>query len=234
MVSFQDRDLKRFENILKGLASRSFPYATKFTLNKAGFEARSDWQNQIDETFVNRNKWTKRSIRVEQTRSLDVRAQRVVVGSVADYMADQEFGTTLRKQGKRGIPIATSYSAGQGMSSKPRTRLPRGANKLARITLRDRRKVTGSRKRQNAAAIRMAAQSSNKFVYLDLGQRQGLFKITGGKRKPRVKMVHDLSNPSVTLQPRPTLQPALAKTEKKLPQFYYESLRFQLKRQGLA
>lgn len=234
MIRLDDKQIKRYENLLKGFAHEAMPYATRFALNKAGFELRKDWQDVIENKMVTRNKWTKGSIRVQQTRSLNPSAQRVTVGSVADYMADQEFGTTIRKSGKQGIPIATSYSAGQGESTKPRTRLPRKPNKIQNIQLRDRRRVTGNRKRQNAAAVQMAAQSKNKFVYLDTGKTQGLFKIVGGKRKPRVKMVYDLSRKAVTLPANPTLRPALQRTTPKLPQFYYDALRYQLQRRGLA
>ena len=235
MIKLDDKEIKEYENRLKGFAERSFPFATKFTMNKAGFELRKDWQGQIDKQFVNRNKWTKGSIRVDQTKTLDVRKQQVTVGSRADYLATQEFGGTIRKTGKQGVSIATSYSAGQGESSKPRTRVPRKANRIANIQLRKRRQSKkASRAQQNFLAVRAAATSSNKFVYLDLGKRKGLFKVTGGKRKPKVKMVHDLSNTAVTIKRTPTLQPALEQTQRKVPKIYKDALLFQLKRQGLA
>ena len=150
------------------------------------------------------------------------------MGSIADYMEDQEFGAT-----KHDPSIATSYSAGQGDGARPRTRLPRKPNKMANIKLSKRRARGKSRKQRNFIAVKEAAASGNKYIYLDLGRTKGIFKVIGGKRKPRVKMIWSLSRKSVVIPSNPWLAPAVAATEPKMADIYAKSLRFQLRRRNL-
>lgn len=231
MFAVNDSDIKQMESDLKTFASKALPFATRNTVNGAAFEARKIAQTGIRENMVNRNRFTVQSVRVEQTRTLNIRNQAAIVGSIADYMADQEFGAIKNKTGKEGVVIATSYSAGQGEDAQPRTRLPRKPNKMANIQLQKRRKKGSSRKQQNLVAIKQAAKTGRKYVFLDLGRRQGIFKVIGGKRRPKIKMVHDMTSESVVIPKNPWLKPAVDKVD--VPKIYRKSLEFQLKRQGL-
>ena len=154
------------------------------------------------------------------------------MGSVADYMEDQEFGATITRKGSKGKPIATSYAAGQE-GQQPRTKVPRKANKLASIQLKRNKQAGGSRKQRNLMAVKQAAASGSKFVYMDLGRRQGIFRVLGGKKKPRVRMVWDLSNTTVIIPRRPTIGPAATATRRLMPEIYREALVFQAKRNRL-
>ena len=78
-----------------------------------------------------------------------------------------------------------------------------------------------------------AAEGGSKYVYLNLGRRKGIFKVVGGKRKPRVQMVHDLSNTTVRIPANPTLAPAVARTRRAIPLLYKSQLIQQLQRRGL-
>lgn len=221
MIEIDDKEIRRFAADLKTFAARAYPFATKATINRAAFETRKGYQENIRQSLTLRNKWTGRSVQVDQARTLNVQRQAARVGSVAPYMADQEFGGTVRGKGKTK-PIATSYSAGQ--SGRPRTRLPRRPNQIKNIRLR------GGRKAGNAAAVRMAAETRTRFVFLDLGRRRGIFRVLGGKRKPYVRMVWDMSRRSVDVPATPLLAPATRETETRLPRFYGEAALFQLKR----
>lgn len=233
MFRIDDKNIKRLERDLVDFQKRALPFATRKTLNDAAFQtmkiARADIRNEL----ILRNKFTEQSIQVEQTRTLSLARQAAAVGSTADYMADQEFGAVKRKGGKQGVSIATSYSAGQSESSKPRTRLPRRPNKMASIQLQRRRRAGKGRKQQNLIAIKQAAETGRKFVYLDLGRRKGIFKVIGGKRRPKIKMVHDLTSEAVTIPRQPWLQPAYLEAARMVPAFYADALRFQLRRFGL-
>lgn len=233
MFGVNDRDIKKLESDLKEFAKEAYPFATRKTVNDGAFQtqriARADIQNEM----INRNRFTVQSVQVDPTRSLNVRRQEAVVGSIAPYMEDQEFGATKTKKGKEGVAIATSYSAGQGENAQPRTRLPRRANKMANIQLQRKRKKGSNRKQQNLVAIQQAAETGRKFVFLDLGRRKGIFRITGGKRRPKIKMVHDMSKDSVVIPKNPWLKPAFDETTRMLPAFYADALRFQLRRRNL-
>ena len=232
MFKVNTRDIKEMEADLKTFARKAYPFAARNTINGAAFAARKDYQASIQRELVNRNRFTMQSIRVEQSRSLVVSQQSATVGSIADYMEDVEFGGTKAKRGKKGVSITTGYAAGQ-QGQQPRTRLARRPNKLANILLTKRRRVKGSRKQKNLVAVKQAAASGNKYVYMDLGRRQGIFKVIGGKRRPRVKMVHDLSKQSVKIPRIPLLGPAVERTQALIPRLYERSLRFQIRKQNL-
>ncbi len=233
MFKINNDQILNYEDDLKKFRFKAFPFATKATINGAAFKARGFAQENIRNDMIQRNRFTVSSVRVEQAKTLNIRRQAAIVGSIADYMEDQEFGVTKTRKGKEGIPIATSYAAGQAQNAQPRTRLPRKPNKMASIQLNKRRKKGSNRKQQNIAAIRLAAQSGNKYVFLDLGRTRGIFRVLGGKRKPRIKMVWSMSRRSVVIPKNPWLAPAIKRTEPEIPQLYANALRFQLKRHNL-
>lgn len=224
-------DVTRMEHYLEAFNKRALPHATRNTVNTAAFQARGFAQENIRENMTTRNKFTERSVRVEQTKSLDISKQESTVGSVAGYLADQEFGATKHKTGSEGVAIATSYSAGQGENTQPRTRLPRRPNKLANIQLQRRRKKGGSRKQQNLMAIRQAATTGRKYLFLDLGRSKGIFRVVGGRRRPKIKMVHDMSRESVVIPKNPWLEPAQERVD--VEEIHKKSLAFQVKRMRL-
>jgi hypothetical protein len=231
VFSIGDEGIKQFESDLKTFADRAYPFATKSTVNSSAFKAMKIARDDLSSRMTLRNRFSIQSIQVEQTKTLNVKRQTAIVGSTADYMEDQEFGTTIVKRGKEGVQIATGYASGQ--EGQKRTRLPRRANAMKTIQLQKRRKRGGSRKQRNLVAIKSAAESGTKFVFLDLGRRKGIFKVTGGKRRPKIKMVHDMSRQSVVIPANPWLAPAVKETRKLVPGIYRNALIFQLKRQGL-
>jgi hypothetical protein len=233
MIEINDKAIKTLEADLKAFAGKAFPFASRNALNRGAFQARSEWQSQIDDKLVQRNKFTRSSIRVETTRSLVVHQQAAVVGSVAPYMDETEFGGTKRAKGKKGVPIATSYAAGQG-DAPARTRLPRRDNKLANIRLKRQRGVTAKSKLQeNFLRVKLAAEAGDRFVYLDLRRGPAIFRVLGSKERPRIRMVHDLSRRSVVIPATPTLAPAVAATRRAMPTLYRAALTEQLQRGGL-
>jgi hypothetical protein len=230
MIKIDDKEIKRYECDLKTFANRAYPFATKQTVNRSAFTAQKIARNDIRGSMTLRNKFSVQSIQVDQARTLKVSRQTATVGSIAGYMEDQEFGATKSKKGKEGVAIATSYAAGQSQNARPRTRLPRKPNQLANIKLQRRRKRGSNRRQQNLIAIKQAAEGGRKYVFLDLGRRKGIFKVVGGRRRPKIKMVHDLTRQSVKVPKNPWLAPAVAKTEALIPAIYRDSLAFQLKR----
>lgn len=233
MIKINDAQILNYVDDLKTFKRKAFPFATKATINGAAFKARGFAQENIRNSMIERNRFTVQSVRVEQSRTLDIRRQAATVGSIADYMEDQEFGVTNVSKGKKGVPIATSYSAGQAQNAQPRTRLPRRPNTMQSIQLSKRRKKGSNRKQRNLVAIRQAAESGKKYVFLDLGRTSGIFRVLGGKRKPRIKMVWSMSRRSVVIPKNPWLLPAVLRTEPEIPAIYADALRFQLKRHGL-
>ena len=232
MFAINDRDIKKMERDLKSFAHRALPFATKQTVNRSAFTAQKIAREGVREDMINRNRFTVQSIQVDQARTLQISRQAAIVGSIADYMEDQEFGGIKSKTGKEGVSIATGYSAGQE-NAQPRTRLPRKANAMANIALHRRRKKGQSRRQRNLIAIKQASTSGRKFIFMDLGKRKGIFKVIGGKRRPRIKMVHDMTRQSVVIPRNPWLLPAVNKTQPMISGFYKDALTFQLRRLNL-
>lgn len=230
MFHIDNKDIIKLEKKLKYLSYRSLPFATKQTLNDAAFQTQKIAKADITKKMIQRNKFTLQSIRVNKASGLDIRRQQSIIGSTADYMEIQEFGGQEKKSSKVGKPIATSYSSGEGQNTQPRMRLPVRTNKLQNIQLKRQRFKYKGRKQQNAILVREASKSNNKFVYLDLGQTKGIFKVVGKKKSIKVRMVHDLSRSSVTISKNPWLKPATDETLRMLPAFYADALRFQLRR----
>ena len=195
----------------------------------------------IRKTMVTRNKFTVQSIQVEPAKTLNVRNQMSIIGSTADYMEDQEFGAIKTKGGKKGVPIATSYSSGEGQQAQPRRRLPKLQNQLANIQLKRKRRKASTRKQQLIFSVQDAVDTGRKFTYLDLGRRQGIFRVVGGKKNTKrgwpqgakLKMVWDLTRQSVVIPRKPWLSPAVDIAVKTVPETYKKALEFQLKRLGL-
>jgi len=227
MFLIDTRQIKQLENELKGFKIKALPFATKATINKGAFETQKVARQTVRDDMTNRNQFTVRSIQVDQARTLNIRQQEAIVGSIADYMETQEFGGT-----KSDPTLATGYSAGQE-GTRPRTRLPVGDHRMKKITLRHSAKKGKGRKQRNLIAVKQAAQSGHKYVFLDLGRTEGIFRVLGGKRSPRVKMVHNLTKRSVNIPRSPWLKPSVDVVAPRMQQFYGEALRFQLRRHGL-
>lgn len=224
MFSIDDRDLKKLEKRLRTLNSKGLPFATREVLNKLAFESRRESQQLITREMVLRNKYTVNSIRVDRARGSNIAAQQSTVGSVADYMDEQEHGGVKNRKQGRSVGIPTSFSAGLGRGMRPRTRLPRGIYKMANIALRRGVRRGVNQKQQNAINI---ATSLGGFTYLDLGRRRGIFKID---KKGNPTMVHDLTRASVKIPATKWMQRSVDRVLPKRVDYYRTALEFQLAR----
>lgn len=242
MIKWENKDVKKLEKDLRDFAKRSYPFAVKETLNALAWDARRNAQIKVAQDMILRNKWTKGSVQVRQVSGLRVNAMESATGSTEDYMRVQEMGDVERKKGKHGLSIPTAYSAGQE-KARPRTRLPRRANRLANIQLRRFRARGKNTKQRLVSAMNQAVKSNKKFIFLEVGThnvRTGIFKILGGTytgrgwpKGARLKMVYDLSHSFVTIPPSPWLKPSALQANKRVETFYRKALVFQLKRHRL-
>jgi len=241
MFKFDDKEIQRYEREIKAYAHKAFPFVTKNTLNKAAFRTQKIARKDVRVKMVLRNNFTERSIQVNKVEGLNVRTQKSSVGSTLDYMLDQEFGTVITKTGSRGVSIPTGFSAGQ-QGSQPRTRLPRLRNTMRRIRLKGKNKRMGkTRKQRLLRSVQEAVNTGNRFVFLDLGRRQGIFKVVGGRKgvkrgwpkNAQLKMVHDMTSQSVTIPKNPWLEPAWRHGIIGIPDDYKDALLFQINRFGL-
>lgn len=231
-VSFDSPDLIQLVRKLESFARRGIPHAARNGLNATAFAAREQWQREIQFSMTLRNDWTRRSIQVTQARGNDVAQMESKVGSVADYMETQEHGGTERKKHKHGVAIPTSIASGEGRGARPRRRLVRRPNRLPSIQLTPR--IGDSQKRRNAIAIGGALRAGRKYVFLELEKRSGIFKLSGGKRRPKIDLLWDLTKASVRIPPTRTLGHTLQNIGPQTKAAIQGALIAQLQRHGVA
>ncbi len=241
MITFDDRNIKRFEKDLLRAKRHAFPHAIRGTLNSAAFEAQRETRSNIRSDLQVRNQWTERSIRVERVKGLRIDSMQSVTGSDAAYMRRQEFGGVRRSEGAQGVPIPTSYSAGLGRST-PRTRLPRRPNTLRQIQLKGRKgRNPRTAKQRTLLAVQQAVSTGHRVIFLELGRTRGIFRVTGGRKTfksgwptgAKLEMVWDMSRRTVSNSPTPTLGPAVDHVIPRMPVHYRAALLHQLKRHRL-
>ena len=241
--SIDDSDIEHFERQLQTFAKKALPFATRQTLNSAAFAAQKTGRENVRNQMVTRNRFSVQSIQVDKARGLNIRSQEAITGSIADYMRVQEFGGIKAKEGKEGVSIPTSASAGQPENSQPRYKLPRADNKLASIQLKKNRKRKPKNKKQETLfKIQDAVITGDRYIFLELGRRKGIFRVVGGSARgmkrggpkgAKLRMMHDLTNETVVVPRNPWLQPAQMSAIKKIPEFYEKALTFQIKKHNL-
>lgn len=218
--SINTKDLKRLERRLMDLNHRGIPYATRQTLNDLAFTSMREWRQEMPGKMILRGPFTQRSTRFDKASSLDIRTQRAVVGSVADYMLTQEEGATEAKKGKHGVPVP-AVPLGRRRMGK--------ANQLRAIQLM---RVHGPRARQTAIAFSLARKRGGpQYAYLEpKAGKGGIFRIDPSKKKKGMKKIWSVSKSSVTIPRNPTMGPAVERAMRLQPMFYHRALMAQLRR----
>lgn len=228
VIFWDDRELKGYLRDLKQFKAKALPFATKGLVNTAAFQTRVEAKKNIKKQMTLRNANTLRGIQVEQARTLQIKKQAAAVGSLDQYMEGQEFGRTDRSKGKHGIPIPTPTATGEGEAARPRRRLPTKPNKLKNIQLSRRRGRAANRKQRNMVAVQQAIKTKRKYVFLDTQKFPGIYRVTGRKKNPRVKLVHNMARRTVKIPPNPWLLPATDRVIPRLPGIFKKQLKRQL------
>ena len=227
-LSVDTRQIRKLVKDLEKTRAKALPYATREFVNSAAFLARDHWIQRAESTMKLRSQFTKKSIQVDKARGLQVSQQVSRVGSIADYMLTQEDGATIGKKGRVGTPIPAAAPG----KRKSRGRLA-AKNRLQAITLAGKGGAGGTgrswRQRRNAAAISIAARHGGGVVFLDLGKRKGLYRISGTKRGLRVKKVWDLSQTSVRVPRNPMLEQTMREMGPLMPGLMEKALLYQLR-----
>lgn len=228
LIDIQFKGIKELVHDLKVAHKKAIPYAVRDALNTTAFEARKVWSAQIKKTFQTRNTYTAgRALEVVKAQGTNLSTMQATLGSTAAYMAEREKGGTSRgKSGKRGIPGPSA--AGQ-KAGGTRTRPVRMSNRLRAITAA---KATrgGSREQRNAIALAIARKTGKKHVVLERPKGgKGIFFLQGSKKKPRTRLVWDVSRSSFHVKPHPTLGPTLKFMRPKMEHIFLASVLKQLR-----
>lgn len=225
------RGLAELERELEQLAKRSIPYAARETLNGLAFEGRKIWQSQMAESLTLRNAFTARRALVERATGSRLADLEAKLGHTEDYMRRLESGIGERAR-RGGLAIPTETAAGQAVGSLPAGRKrPVRPSLVIRVLGRIKRQ-SGSmpRKARNARAIREAIANGSRLAYLELDRRRGIYKVMGGRKRPQIRKLYDLSRRAVPLPRIPTLQRTLALALLKAPSIGMAAVQRQLDR----
>lgn len=222
MLKVDTTDIEHLEDALTILNKKALPYAVKRALDATAWKAREHAQEIIGDEFVERNRWTRGSIRVEKARIEPIDRQHSAFGSVRDYMRVQEKGGVKKPQSGRRLPIPTSTAAGQAPTQKPRTRQVQQRKRMSAIRFRSRFKRWGGKAQAAIAAVNQATKKGDRFLYLELPSgTKGVFEVVGGSpsgrgwaQGSRLEMVADLSRASVRIPKHRWMRPAADKTRR--------------------
>ena len=223
-------DIKRFENQLKAFAKLAVPIANQQALNDGAFAAMKIARNeQLPRTMILRNKFTAGSIKVDKATGLKMTQQRAIVGSVQEYLADQEFGAVKKpNSGADAVVLPTRDASREGAGAQPRRKLPRGKNRFAMAVANKPRGRFRNKKHRNIASVIVASKRTG-WAILDTKRGRGLYRITG-RKKLKVRLFYDLSKKRVKIDKNPWLKQTINKVSKQMPRFYLKRLEQQTKR----
>lgn len=187
-ISLDKRPIEHLENTLEQIRKKSIPYAVRNTLNAAVYETSELAKKEIGSKFIERNQYSRRSVRYNKVVQRNIDQMMAEVGSVQEYMAKQEHGFVTHATGKHGIAIPTPYASGEG-SARVRKKVIRAANRLNKIRIAKglASEYAATYKNRHQRLIRMVQDS------LELGFRtifwmskrsshSGFYRLRGGPR----------------------------------------------------
>lgn len=217
---------------LEQLAKRGVAYAARDTVNGLAFAGRKIWQEQMASTLTLRNAFTQRRALVERATGTRMPVE-AVLGHTEDYMRRLESGIGERAR-RGGLAIPTETAAGQAKGSLPagRKRAVRPSLVIRVLGKIKRQSRSMPRKARNARAVREAISNGSRLAYLELDRRRGIYKIMGGRKKPQIRKLYDLSRRSVPLPRIPTLEKTLELALLQGPTIALAALQRQLDRAG--
>lgn len=226
------RPVEQLENDLDRFGKHALPDAIRDTLNSAVWDLYNDARDQVGRTFIERNKWTRNSIRYNKATGRRVEAMRAEVGSLQEYMAQQEAGFVQRKSGAHGVAIPTPSAAGQN-GAQTRTRALQRRNWLTNIKPPS---VSVRGRGRTIAAVREALRTKNRIVFIDQaqdpwGRPTGFYRVLGGRRTKsgwpkgaKLRMIYSTDKATVRTAPHRWLEPATEKITQQFDRYYRDAL----------
>ena len=231
-VKMDQRPIEQLVNDLDRFGKQAVPYAVRDSLNTAAYKTSAEAKENIGDFFIERNTWTRRSVRYQKTFSRDINHMESSVGSTEEYMAEQETGFTQTKSGKHGVAIPTAAAAGQG-EARTRTRRLQRRNWLSQVKP-PRARVRG--KGQTVLAVRAAVQSGKRVVFVDQqndpwNRPTGFYRVIGGRKTrsgwptgAKLRMIYGADKPTVRTPPHSWLEPATERVTKQFDEIYRDAI----------
>lgn len=222
MITADMKQAIELQHKLRRLNRGGIAFAARQTVNDLAFAGRAEAVKIVDQTFTNRNAWTKRTINVDRARDVSVDAT-ASLGSTQEYMARQEYG------GQNRAPIPTPAAAGEE-GARVRRRVVRRQNRTPNLN--------ASRIARGApmvARVRAAIAAKERVILVERGEgiAPGIYRIKGGtpRRPERAQLVMVRATEARTrTAPTRWLSRASAAVGPRAGNFYARALQFQLNR----
>jgi len=237
-IKMDKRPIESLENDLDKFHDRALPYAARDTLNNMAYETSRIAKKNADRLFVMRNQFTSRSIQFERTQSLDMRRMASHAGSLQEYMREQEEGFTRHKKGKHGVPVPTSYAAGQE-GAVPRSKPIRRGHWMNRLRMSRNRRKAATKGQDIVLAVQNAIATGDRVVFLPL-RHKGIYRVLGGRQTERgwpkgakLKMLYSLEDSTIRTEPRRWLEPSARLVISKRDEYYRKAVLRQIERNRL-
>lgn len=225
MIRADLTQVRQLEHQVRRMREQAIPYAVRFAMNGVAFDARRYWVDNMRQQLTLRNRWTERSPRVEQGRSLDMNRMQAVLGSPLEYLEDVEFG------GVNTSPIPTGKASGEGRT-RNRRQTVRRRNRQDRLQAR-----RLPRQQPIAQAVAEAISDRQRVVLAERGHpllTAGIYRIEGGTaRRPErasLQLVQAHDPERTTTRARPIMREAAEQANAGAVHKYADALRFQLRR----
>jgi hypothetical protein len=218
------KELRALQRDLKSFGKKEFAVINGMALNRTAFEARVEYVKTVKRIFTLRNRWTERSIRFQKVRGFT--NQFSEVGSIMNYMEDQEFGKTKTATGRKGVAIPSNAAANVARGTRPRPRRVLPSRQRNKIRLHKASIKSKNRRQHVVATVQAAIQAKGRqFVYLPrLGKMtEGIYLISGGKKRPKIDLMYDLSRKSVKINASRPLNTTVDRIRPQMPIFYRQA-----------
>lgn len=192
---------------------KNHPALRTEVVNHMAFSTRKRAIANAQKTFTLRNRYTIGSIRVVMARRSNPAA---TVGSIQEYMAQQEFGDSVKSKGIHTKDARITKDEKKLVSTnKRRSKLLKEAVSI---------KSTGLTAHQRIARIR-EAQKDGLPMKMVVNGRLGLYKFKGPSRKSKFRLLVDLSQNNVKIKSTPWFTPALQGVQARATSIFTKTMR---------
>jgi len=87
---------------------------------------------------------------------------------------------------------------------------------------------------RNIIAVKTAASQGGGYVYMQTGNRKGIYGVWGSEENPQVNLIYDLTHKTTKIPKNEWFDPAVQVGINSRTKHWGRALRFQLKRAGLS
>lgn len=201
-------DVNNFMKEIRTLHKKEFPKVVKTGLILTTRTAAKFARENVDKDFVNRNKYTLRSVRYNQVQGTRPSNMFTEMGSVQEYMALQEHGGTVKNDGGGDVALVTR-SARVNRNRKKQTKKKMRLSQVGSLP-----KFKGSDVIEQLSAFAKVGKKRKLAVVEGSNIRKGIYSIVRAPRKKvgapfNMTMMYSLNEKSYHVDATKWMEPAV-------------------------